>query len=140
MKYRLTSETIRHACVTLHRIECVESFNGVNVGERGGYVEKEFNLSQFGNAWVYGDAKVYGDAWVCGNAEVYGEKDYIVFKNSWSSGRYFTWTRSNDKWRVGCFYGSGDELIKKAYSDREESGRHYELYVQLVDRLKELDK
>lgn len=146
MKYRLTSQTIEHAGVTLHRIECIESFKGVNVGERGGFVEKESNLSQTCNAWVYDKAKVYGDAEVCGDAEVYGDawvygkKDYIVFKNSWSSGRYFTWTRSNDKWRVGCFYGSGEVLIKKAYSDSEESGRHYELYVQLVERLKKLDK
>lgn len=38
-------------------------------------------------------------------------------------------------WSVGCFYGTGDELIKKAYADSEESGRKYELYVNLVKEL-----
>ena len=62
----------------------------------------------------------------------------IVFKNSWSSGRYFTYTKSNKMWRVGCFYGTGDELIKKAYKDSEESGKHYELYVNLIKEMEEL--
>ena len=144
MKYKLTEETIVYCGITLHRIECTEAFANVEVGEKGGYIEKISNLSQSGNAWVCGDAKVCGnakvcgDAWVCGNAEVYGLNDYIVFKNNWSSGRYFTWTRSNDMWKVGCFYGTGEELIKKAYADSEDSGKHYEAYVKLVEQLKTL--
>ena len=35
-------------------------------------------------------------------------------------------------WKVGCFYGTGEELIKKAYQDSEDSGKHYEAYVNLV--------
>ena len=87
------------------------------------------NAQVCGNAWVYGDAKVYGDAWVYGNA------DYIVFKNWWSSGRWFTWTRSNNKWRVGCFFGTGAELIAKAYKDSEQSGREYERVVKYVESI-----
>ena len=95
----------------------------------------------FGNAEVYGDAKVFGDAWVYGNAEVYGgakvygDADYMVFKNCWSSGRFFTYTRSNKKWKVGCFYGTGEELIKKAYADSEISGRCYEAIVKAVETI-----
>lgn len=63
--------------------------------------------------------------------------DYIVFKNWWSSGRYFTWTRSNDMWSVGCFYGTGEELIKKAYNDSEEKGREYERIVKYVESIKQ---
>ena len=89
------------------------------------------NASVSGNAYVGGNAMVYNNAWVCGFATIYdnaevrgnavvsGKEDYIVFKNWWSSGRYFTWTRSNNKWKVGCFYGSGEELIAKAYKDSE---------------------
>lgn len=29
-------------------------------------------------------------------------------------------------WKVGCFYGTGEELIKKAYKDSEKIGREYE--------------
>ena len=63
--------------------------------------------------------------------------DYIVFKNWWSSGRYFTWTRSNGMWSVGCFYGTGEELIKKAYNDSDESGREYERIVKYVESIKQ---
>ena len=85
------------------------------------------------NARVYGDALVRGDACVCGDAEISTDADYIVFKNWWSSGRYFTWTRSNNMWSVGCFYGTGDELVKNAYKDSSKSGRQYERIVKYVE-------
>ena len=165
MKYRLTEETIQIGGHILHRIECVTAFAHVKVGDKGGWIESEANLSQYGSTWVYGDArvyddaKVYGNAWVCGDAKVYGNAkvcdsaevygnaevcgdakvcdnaDYIVFKNWWSSGRYYTWTRSNNKWRVGCFYGTGEELIAKAYKDSEVSGREYKRVVDYVNSI-----
>ena len=97
------------------------------------------------NAQIYDDAIVRDDTIVCGDTEVSGnaevsgdaiissDKDYIVFKNWWSSGRYFTWTRSNNMWKVGCFYGTGEELIAKAYKDSEEKGREYENIVRYVE-------
>ena len=88
-----------------------------------------------GNVRICGNAEVYGNAVVCGYATVYNDTDYIVFKNFWSSGRYFTWTRSNKKWKVGCFYGTGEELIKKAYADGEKSGREYERVVRYVESI-----
>ena len=88
-----------------------------------------------GNATISGNATVSGYAVVCGNAKVRGKEDSIVFKNWWSSGRYFTWTRSNNKWNVGCFYGSGEELIAKAYKDSEKSGREYERVVKYVESI-----
>ena len=118
------------------------------------------NVIVCGNARVYGNAKVYGNAIissnakVCGNAMVRGkanvyshadirgdavitaDTDYIVFKNWWSSGRYFTWTKSNNMWKVGCFYGTGKELIEKAYKDSEISGREYERVVGYVNSIK----
>ena len=89
----------------------------------------------YDNAHVYGDALVRGYACVCGDAEISNKSDYIVFQNWWSSGRYFTWTRSNNMWSVGCFYGTGDELIKKAYKDSELSGREYERVVRYVESI-----
>ena len=93
-------------------------------------------------AMVQGNAKVYGNAEIRTNACIYGDAvidsigDYIVFKNFWSSGRSFTWTRSNDMWKVGCFYGTGEELIKKAYKESEISGREYERIVKYVETIK----
>ena len=89
----------------------------------------------YDNAHVYGDALVRGYACVCGDAEISNKSDYIVFQNWWSSGRYFTWTRSNNMWSVGCFYGTGDELIKKAYKDSELSGREYERVVRYIESI-----
>lgn len=90
------------------------------------------------NAIVSDDVKVYGHAQITGDAKVKEMADYIVFQNIWSSGRWFTWTRSNDKWRVGCFYGTGEELIKKAYADSELSGKCYEAVVRFQEQLQKI--
>ena len=217
-KYKLTEETINVDGRTLYRIEALTYFGDVKQGDKGGFIENENNLTQYGKCWVYDnaevsgyamvhnnatvsgnakvsgnaiiheDAKVYGDAKVSGNAEVYdkaevygdtmvyenakiygnakvsgsaavfgdaevcgkaevcdnaeirgnaivaNDSDYIVFKNWWSSGRYFTWTKSNNMWKVGCFYGSGKQLINKAYMDSEQSGTEYERVVRYVEK------
>ena len=107
-----------------------------------GYAHLSDNAQVYGHACVYGDACVYSDAFVrgyarvCGDAEISNKSDYIVFQNWWSSGRYFTWTRSNNMWSVGCFYGTGEELIKKAYKDSELSGREYERIVKYVEEIR----
>ena len=142
-KYELTDEILEVGGRVLHRIKALRDFGNVKKGNIGGWIENEDNLSHCGDCWVYGDAKVYGNAEVYGEAKVCGEakvekkSDYIVFKNWWSSGRYFTWTRSNDMWSVGCFYGTGEELIKKAYNDSEEKGREYERIVKYVESIKQ---
>ena len=154
-KYELTDETKEIGGITLHRIRALMDISryGVRAGDIGGWIEAESNLSQYGNAWVsddarvYGNAKVYGDTWVygdalvngnaevSGNAEVKGIRDYAVFKNGWSSGRWFTYTRSNRMWRVGCFRGTGEELIAKAYKDSELSGKCYEAIVRAAETI-----
>ena len=148
-KYRLTGNHINIGNRILYQIEALKDFGDVKAGDLGGYIESEENLSQYDNAWVFDNARVYGNACVFDNARVYGNacvfgdaqiksaRDYIVFKNWWSSGRYFTWTRSNNMWKVGCFYGTGEELIKKAYNDSEISGREYERIVRYVEEILE---
>ncbi len=229
-KYKLTNETILVNGITLYRIEALKYFSDVKEGDKGGFVESEYNLSQYDDCWIYNDAmvydnakvydnarifnnarifmnanvydnasvfgdaklygysricdsamvggntdvydnamvydkaKVYGNAQifgnaklydyaiVCGNSKVFGDalifgnakienaniannSDYIVFKNWWSSARYFTWTRSNNMWSVGCFFGTGEELIAKAYKDSELSGKEYERVVKYVESI-----
>ena len=147
-KYKLTDETTNLLGRTLYRIEALKDFGDVKEGDKGGFVESENNLAHEGDAWVSDDACVYdnarvcgdalvrGYACVCGDAEISNKSDYIVFQNWWSSGRYFTWTRSNNMWSVGCFYGTGEELIKKAYKDSELSGREYERIVKYVEEIR----
>ena len=83
-KYELTSETKVFLGKTLYRIKALVQFGNVNAGDLGGWIEKEENLSQYGNAWVYGNAEVSGDARVYGNAEVSG--DARVYGNARVSG------------------------------------------------------
>ena len=129
---------------TLYRIKALRDFGNVEKGDLGGYIESENNLSHYGNAMVFDNAMVcdnamvYGNAMVCGDAVIKSTEDYIVFKNNWSSGRYFTYTKSNKMWKVGCFYGTGQELIEKAYADSELSGKCYEAYVKLVEQLENI--
>ena len=110
-----------------------------------GDAEVSDNARVTDNAWVTDNALVSGDARVTDNARVTGDAkvtelgDAITFKNHWSSGRYFTYTKSNKMWKVGCFYGTGKELIAKAYKDSEISGKHYESYVNLVSELEKID-
>ena len=135
-KYEFTGETKIVYGRTLRRIKAIVAIGAtVAPGDIGGWIESENNLSVYGDAWVYGDALVYGDARVCGNARVCGKEDYMTFKNSWSSGRWFTYTASNQKWKVGCFYGTGDELVRKAYADSELSGKCYEAIVRAVEAI-----
>ena len=65
--------------VTVKRIVALRDFGDVKVGDKGGFLEKEENLSHENDCWVYGEAQVYGEARVCdearvcGKARVYGE-------------------------------------------------------------------
>ena len=76
---------------------------GVKVGDKGGLIEKEFNLSQAdecwvsGNAWVYGNAQVRGDAWVAGDAWVYGNARVFGNAQVYGNARVFgaAWVSGN---------------------------------------------
>jgi cytoskeletal protein CcmA (bactofilin family) len=72
-KYVLTNETKEFNNVTLYRIKALKDFSDVKVGDIGGYIMSEDNLSHHDDAWVSGDARVYGKAHVSGDARVYGD-------------------------------------------------------------------
>ena len=93
------------------------------------------NAKVSGSALVYDNAKVSGSAEVSGNAKVKSSEDYCVYKNTWSSFRWFTYTRSNKMWSVGCFFGTGAELIARAYKDSEKSGKCYEAIVKAQEAI-----
>ena len=128
-KYELTEETrTLEDGTVLHRIRAVRDFTSVDgmevkAGDLGGWIEEEDNLSHEGSAWVSGEAEVGGKA------------DYAVYKNTWSSGRWFTYTRSDRMWQAGCFRGTGEELVAKAYKDSELSGRCYEAIVRAQEAI-----
>jgi len=58
---------------TLHRIQARTDIGlYARVGQFGGWIEKEENLSESGDAWVSGEAEVFGEAHVFGDALVFG--------------------------------------------------------------------
>ncbi len=74
-RYEFTGETKKvglFGIITVKRIRATETFGIVKIGDLGGWIEKEGNLSCENDAWVYGNAQVYGDAKVYGNAKIYG--------------------------------------------------------------------
>lgn len=81
-KFELTGKYIVNKFgAKLYQIKCTKTFKYAKEGELGGYIEREENLSQEGNAWVSGNAlvsgyaQVYGNALVYGNAQVYGNME-----------------------------------------------------------------
>lgn len=70
-KYRLTDQSMLYNGKMIYRIEALKDFNDVKKGEYGGFVESEDNLSQDGNCWVYGNAKLFDKSVVKDNACVY---------------------------------------------------------------------
>ena len=140
-KFELTDNFVINALgIKLFQIKCTKAFKNANEGDLGGYVEKEENLSQSGDAWVYGNAQVYGDARVSGDAQVYGNAqvygDARVYGDAWVSGdarvendhmhcgfdcfgscnrhthAYMT-NENKVEIRCGCFRGSIEEFERK---------------------------
>lgn len=78
-KYEFTGETMQLGEHTLRRIRALKDFYAVNAGMVGGWIEKEENLSEEGNCFVFGEAKAYGnsrvedDAILFEDAEIFGE-------------------------------------------------------------------
>jgi hypothetical protein len=116
MKYKLTDVTKTHFGVKLFQIEALVSFGLVKKGDKGGWIEKEENLSKERNAWVSGDALVFGnalvsgDAWVFGNAEVSG--DAWVFGNAEVSGNALV---SGNAWVYGNARVSGEFKLSAGF-------------------------
>ena len=119
-KFEFTGETktisLFFRTATLHRIRAVAEFGLVKIGDLGGWIEKEENLSHEGKAWVCGDAKVWGNAKVCGNAEVFSASHVLVIGAIGSRNDFTTFYRDKDgeiTVKCGCFLGKIDKFLEK---------------------------
>ena len=112
-KFELTGEFVTNFFgKKLFRIRALVAFGDVEAGELGGYVEKEENLDQYGNAWVSGNARVSGNALVSGDALVSGNAR--VYGNARVSGNarvYGNARVSGDAWVSGDALVSGNADI-----------------------------
>ena len=140
-KFELTSEFVTFLGKKLFRIKALISFGNVKEGELGGFVEKEENLDQSGNAWVSGNARVSGDAWVSGNAWVSsnawvsGNADYATvhgFGSEYRTTTFFRTKAGDIGVRCGCFYGTLEEFRAKVKETHGETKTAKE-YLRVAD-------
>jgi hypothetical protein len=133
-KYEFTGETkeirLLFRTATLHRIRATVAFGIVEVGDLGGWIEKEENLSHEGKAWVCGDAEVWGNAKVCGDAEVWGNakvfsaSHVLVIGAIGSRNDFTTFYRDKDNEitvKCGCFLGKIDRFLEKVTQTHGDS-------------------
>jgi carbonic anhydrase/acetyltransferase-like protein (isoleucine patch superfamily) len=74
------------------RIIALKEFSDVSIGDIGGWIQTENNLSHYDNAWVYNEAHVSDNATILGNAKIldnariYGNAkiycDAIIYDNA----------------------------------------------------------
>ena len=77
-KYEFTGEKKEHFGVTVHRIRRLSD------GLVGGWLESEYNLSHYGDCFIFDDAIVSGSASVSGSARVSGSA--MVYGSAWVYG------------------------------------------------------
>ena len=121
-KFEFTGETktisLFFRTATLHRIRAVAEFGLVKIGDLGGWIEKEENLSHEGKAWVCGDAKVWG------NAEVFSASHVLVIGAIGSRDDFTTFFRDKDNEitvKCGCFLGKIDKFLEKVTQTHKDS-------------------
>jgi hypothetical protein len=121
-KYEFTGETkeirLLFRTATLHRIRATVAFGIVEVGDLGGWIEKEENLSHEGKAWVCGDAKVWG------NAKVFSASHVLVIGAIGSRNDFTTFYRDKDNEitvKCGCFLGKIDRFLEKVTQTHGDS-------------------
>ena len=137
-KFELTTNTKMFLGKKLFQIKALISFGDVKAGELGGYIEKEENLSQTGDAWVFDNARVSGDARVSGNAWVTDNACYTTIKGFGREYRTTTFFRCKDgKVRVqcGCFYGDLKEfraIVKKTHGESKKA-KEYLMIADLME-------
>lgn len=155
-KYELTNEYIIYLGKKLYRIKALKNFGNVKIGELGGYIEKEDNLSQYDNAWVYGKAIVKDNAivggnaivkdktWVCGNARIKGNAwiesnaDYLNISSLDSYNSYITFAKSRDNTiLVHCDWFSGNiEEFEKRVLETISNNEQAKLYTFAIEMAK----
>ena len=152
-KYEFTGEIKVVFGINFKQIRAIINFGCVVAGEIGGWIECEENLSQSGDAWVsgnarvygnawvsgnarvYGNAEVYGDAWVSGNAEVKKDDDYMVVGGAGRYNRFTTFFKCRDKTIkvvCGCFFGTIIEFRAKA-KETHKGNKHEKVYLAMAD-------
>ena len=128
-KYEFTGKIKTIFGIEFKQIRAIISFGCVVAGEIGGWIEKEENLSQSGNAWVSGNAEVSGDA------EVKKDDDYMVIGGAGRCNRFTTFFKCRDKTikvMCGCFFGTIIEFRAKV-KETHKGNKHEKVYLAMAN-------
>ena len=89
MKYKLLPVGNLIFDKQLYLIQSLENFDDIKIGDFGGYIETEKNLSQEGKCWLYPNSIIVDDAKVTGNAKIFNLSticvDAVVSGDAWIS-------------------------------------------------------
>lgn len=130
-KFELTDKfVINDFGIKLFQIKCTKSFKYANEGDLGGYVEKEDNLSQSGDALVSGNAHVSGDARVENNHMHCG---FDCFGSCNRHTHAYKTKGNKVEITCGCFRGSLEEFEKKV--EETHKGTIYEKQYKAIINL-----
>ncbi len=117
-KYEIVEDNVTEipTGIVLYRIRALKDFGNVKKGDLGGWIEKESNLSQDGDCWVYDNACVFDDAmiydnavisgysWVYNNARVYNNAECLGKSLVFGDARVYDYARILD---YGMIYDRG---------------------------------
>ena len=136
-KYELTSEYVEFDGRKLYRIKALKSFYlcglTVKAGALGGYIEKEENLSQEGNAWIHGNAYVYDNAYVRDNAFC-SDEDYAAVQGFRTKFKFATFYRAKDeKVMVYCGDFNGNLEGFREWAKKTFDGKNQKEYLTIAD-------
>ena len=151
-KYELVPDETVGGLTRIRALRDIPKFN-VKVGDLGGYIKSERNLSHDGDCWVSGYAcvsecsHVSGDSRISGHAHVFGEahvsgasrikteRDYCVFSRVGSENGVLTVSKGEAELFAvrGCFTGTLDEF-EAAVNRRsnEQIKKEYALLIQFA--------
>ena len=160
-KYELLeNDTKEWGGIKLFRIRALTKVGfTVSVGDIGGYIESEKNLSMYrdawvsgnamvcgnaivlGNAWVSGDARIFGDVIVGGNARVHGSawlhkaSDIQFYSGVGSSNGTLTVCRTEDGIQLtrGYLQESLEEFRATVISEYGKTSKFGEYYLRIAN-------
>ena len=123
--FELTDKFIINAFgAKLFQIKCTRKIKYADIGDLGGYIEKENNLS--------------GDAWVSGNAQVSGDNEHCGFDCFGSANRHtHSYKTKSGKIEItcGCFRGSIEEF-EKQIKETHRGNEFERQYIAIVEVIK----
>lgn len=129
--FELTDKFIINAFgAKLFQIKCTRKIKYADIGDLGGYIEKENNLS--GDAWVSGNAQVSGDA------RVSNDNEHCGFDCFGSANRHtHSYKTKSGKIEItcGCFRGSIEEF-EKQIKETHRGNEFERQYIAIVEVIK----